>query len=187
MPAGPVRLLTNLRYLGHVFNPVSFFYCYDGRSAVQAVVAEVANTPWGERHAYVLLPQQGREPGAPMHGRFAKEFHVSPFMGMDHTYEWRMTEPAARLGVHIDSERDGRRAFDATLALRRVPLTPAGLNRLLARHPLQTVSVVARIYWHGLRVWSKGAGYFPNPSGAPVLGARRRKHAQRSRERAGLD
>jgi DUF1365 family protein len=173
-PPGPIRLLTNLRYLGHCFNPVSFYYCFDqAGSRVQAIVAEVTNTPWGERHAYVLSPTE-RRPGSPiMRGRFAKEFHVSPFMGMDHTYVWRMTAPAERLIVHIDSEQGDRIVFDATLSLARRELTPARLRALLVRYPLLTLRIVRRIYANGLRLRLKGARYYPNPSGAPLLGARR--------------
>ena len=92
LPPGPVRVLTNLRYFGHCFNPVSFYYCFErSGERVETIVAEVTNTPWGERHAYVLSNER---PGSSnMRGRFAKEFHVSPFMGMDHTYAWRMTTP----------------------------------------------------------------------------------------------
>lgn len=183
LPAGPVRLLTNLRYLGHCFNPVSFYYCFEpSGERVETVVAEVTNTPWGERHAYVLSNER---PGAPnMRGRFAKEFHVSPFMGMDHTYAWRMTTPGERLAVHIESEREGRVVFDATLALERLALTPARLRALLVRQPLMTLSVVRRIYGNGLRLRLRGARYFPNPSGAPLLGRARREHARASREGA---
>ena len=184
-PEGPIRLLTNLRYLGHCFNPVSFYYCFDrGGSRVQTVVAEVTNTPWGERHAYVLSPHDERPGSSIIRGRFEKEFHVSPFMGMDYTYAWRMTMPDDRLIVHIESEQDSRVVFDATLSLRRRELTPATLRRLLVRHPLLSVGVVRRIYANGLRLRLKGARYFPNPSGAPLLGAARRAHARASREGA---
>jgi DUF1365 family protein len=183
-PGGPIRLLTNLRYLGHCFNPVSFYYCFEPAGArVQAIVAEVTNTPWGETHAYVLSPNI--RPGSSiMRGRFQKEFHVSPFMGMDHTYAWRMTAPGERLIVHIDSEQDERSVFDATLSLRRRELTPARLRGLLARHPLLTMRIVRQIYSNGLRLRLKGTRYFPNPSGAPLLGGARRAHAQASREAA---
>jgi hypothetical protein len=183
-PAGPVRLLTSLRYFGHGFNPVSFHYCFDRPGErVEAIVAEVTNTPWGERHAYVLEPEPGA--GSIMRGGFAKAFHVSPFMGMDHVYAWRMTTPGERLIVHIDSLRGGRIAFDATLSLARLELTPQTLRRMLARHPLLTLRVVHRIYSNGLRVWLKGAGYHPNPSGAPAFGRSRRAHAISSRKEAG--
>jgi uncharacterized protein len=178
-PDGPIRLLTNLRYLGHCFNPVSFYYCFapDGRD-LRAVVAEVTNTPWGERHAYVMQADPDRPAGGLFKGRMAKEFHVSPFMGMDHTYDWRLTDPADKLIVQIDSERDGARAFDATLSLDRCPIA----SRLLLRHPAMTLRVVAQIYIHALRLRLKHARYFPNPSGAPLLGRARRESARSSRE-----
>jgi uncharacterized protein len=186
-PPGPIRLLTNLRYFGHCFNPVSYYYCFDAHAVrVDTIVAEVTNTPWGERHAYVLTPTAGRPGGSIMCGRFGKEFHVSPFMGMDHTYAWRMTEPGERLIVHIDSEQDEQIVFDATLSLERRPLSPARLRRLLARHPVLTLRIVRQIYSHGLRLRVKGARYFPNPSGAPLLGRARREHARSSRHGAAL-
>ena len=101
-PAGPVRLLTGLRYLGHSFNPVSFYYCFDptGRR-VEAVVAEVENIPWGERHAYVL--ERGDREGTVLADELEKTHHVSPLMGMDQTYSFRASEPGERLQVHIES------------------------------------------------------------------------------------
>ena len=185
-PAGPVRLLTNLRQLGHVFNPVSFYYCFDASgSHVEAVVAEVTNTPWGESHAYLLAPE--RPPGARgvLCGRIEKAFHVSPFMGLDHTYAWRLTQPGRQLIVHIESERGQRVAFDATLSMQRRTLTPASLGRALVGHPLLSLRTVGRIYGHGARLWLKGARYFPNPTGAPAFGGGRRANAARSRRAAG--
>jgi DUF1365 family protein len=85
--AGPIRLLTQLRSYGVCFNPVSFYYCLDAAGErVEAILAEVTNTPWGERHSYLLSGDRER-PAATLYGRFAKELHVSPFMGMDHVYE----------------------------------------------------------------------------------------------------
>jgi DUF1365 family protein len=185
-PAGPVRLLTGLRCFGHSFNPVSFYYCFDALGArVRAIVAEVTNTPWGERHAYVLSPDDERPASSIMCGCFEKEFHVSPFMGMDHTYAWRLTAPGERLIVHIDSEQDERIVFDATLSLRRRELTPAQLRIMLLRHPLLSLRIVAGIYANGLRLWLRGVRHFHNPSGAPLLGSARRRHARASREGAG--
>jgi DUF1365 family protein len=101
-PAGPVRLLTGLRYLGHGFNPVSFYYCFDptGRR-VESVVAEVENIPWGERHAYVL--ERGAREGTVLAAELEKKHHVSPLMGMDQTYSFRAGTPGERLQVHIES------------------------------------------------------------------------------------
>jgi DUF1365 family protein len=166
---GPIRLLTNMRFLGHCFNPISFYYCFDAPgSHVRAVVAEVTNTPWGERHAYVLGVEGS--PGADLviRGEFAKALHVSPLMGMDHTYDWRVTEPGESLSVHIESTRnggplDGERVFDATLSLRRRPIDAQELRRVLARYPLPTVRLTARIYAHALRLRLRGARWHPHP------------------------
>ncbi|MHB8235729.1 MAG: DUF1365 domain-containing protein [Solirubrobacteraceae bacterium] len=165
---GPVRVLTHLRYLGHCFNPVSFYYCFDAAAEhVEAVVAHVTNTPWGERHAYVMPAHERSEHGSTsvLHGRFAKALHVSPLMGMRHTYNWRLSEPGERLSVHIESAHadDGARAFDATLSLRRREITPSSLRSALARHPALTMRLSARIYAHALRLRLRGADYHANP------------------------
>ncbi len=162
-PAGPIRMLTNLRYFGHCFNPVTFFFCFDeGGSRVEAVLAEVNNTPWGESHAYVI----GTDPGAEnriVSGRIEKDFHVSPLMGMDHVYEWRTTAPGDALQVHIASHRDRDLVFDATLSLERRELVPAVARRMLIRYPAMTAQVVAKIYWQALRLRLKGAPWHPHP------------------------
>lgn len=163
-PRGPVRLLTHLRCLGHLFNPVSFYYCFDPEGEnVEAVVAEVTNTPWGERHAYVLATRAG---DGTVRERVDKVFHVSPFMAMDHEYELSLTAPGERLGVDIVSRRDGEVHFDATLQLERHALDAAGLRRVLRRQPAPTLAVVARIYANAVRLKLKGAPYFPHPRGA---------------------
>lgn len=175
-PEGPIRLLTHLRFLGHCFNPVSFYYCFDrDGESVRAVVAEVTNTPWGERHAYVLGVEGAR---GVIKGEFEKELHVSPLMGMDHTYDWRLTVPGERLSVHIESSRErgsepGRsehgqgareRVFDATLALARREIDASALRRVLVRYPLPTVRLTAHIYAHALLLRLRGARWHPHPS-----------------------
>lgn len=163
---GPIRLLTHLRYLGHCFNPVSFYYCYDAAGEqVTAVIAHVTNTPWGERHAYVMAVDEHDDRGttAMLQGRFAKALHVSPLMGMDHTYDWRLSEPGERLSVHIESTRDGARAFDATLSLRRREMTSGELRRALLRYPALTMRLSARIYTHALRLRLRGASFHAHP------------------------
>src|SRR6187401_2403507 len=117
-PEGPIRMLTHLRYFGIGFNPVTFYYCFDRADRrVETIVAEITNTPWNERHAYVLV-----DPVADarvLRYRFAKEFHVSPFMPMEMNYDWRFGTPGERLAVHMQNFRDGARVFDATLDLSR--------------------------------------------------------------------
>lgn len=158
-PDGPVRLLTTLRTLGHNFNPVCFYYCFaaDGER-VEAVVAQVTNTPWGESHSYVLR-RDGDQ--SVMRDTMDKAFHVSPFIGMDNHYDWRVTEPNGQLLVHID-ERDGGGAqvFDATLSLERRELSRSRMTRLLLRFPATSLRVVFLIYWNALRLKLKGAPYF---------------------------
>ncbi|HEX3512247.1 MAG TPA: DUF1365 domain-containing protein [Solirubrobacteraceae bacterium] len=167
---GPVRVLTHMRCFGHCFNPVTFYYCFerDG-GALAAAVAEVTNTPWGERHAYVLGPAQLHDHGSTrvLRGRLAKQLHVSPLMGMDHTYDLRVSEPGSRLALHIESlHADGEHAFDATLALRRREITAAELRRALARYPLLTMRMLAHIYAGAARLRARGASYHPHPAGS---------------------
>ena len=172
---GPIRLLTHLRYFGHCFNPVSFYYCYDAAAErVRAVVAEVTNTPWGERHAYVLPVGAATHHGSThvLQGQFAKVLHVSPLMGMNHTYDWRLSEPSERLSVHIESlGGDGKRVFDATLSLCRSELTPRALRHVLTRYPALTIRLTARIYAHALRLRLRGATYHPHPERSPATSA----------------
>jgi uncharacterized protein len=154
-PEGPVRLLTQLRSFGHCFNPVSFYYCLDGSGEqVEAVVAEVTNTPWGERQAYVL-------PGEV--GSFDKALHVSPFMGMDHRYTARACPPGERLAVHIESRLHGELTFDATLALRRRELTPHSAARLTVRYPFANLRVLGLIYGHAVGLKLAGARVYRHP------------------------
>ena len=172
-PQGPIRLLTTLRCLGVCFNPVSFYYCFDSAGeTVAAVLAHVTNTPWGETHTYVLPATQRSQHGsaAVLRGEVEKLLHVSPLMGMDHRYELRLTEPGERLSVHIASAPDagGAPVFDATLALERRPMSSAELLRMVARHPLQGASTLARIYGHAARLRLRGARYHPHPQRTSV-------------------
>lgn len=159
-PRGPVRLLTNLRYFGHCFNPVSFHFCFEpGGERPAALLADVSNTPWGERHSYAIRADGERVIAA----RLEKRFHVSPMMGMEQTYEWRTTVPGERLSVHIESHGEGGRTFEATLSLERRELSPDIARRMLIRYPAMTAVVVARIYSQALRLRLKGAPWFPHP------------------------
>jgi uncharacterized protein len=163
-PAGPVRMLAHLRYLGHCFNPVAFYWCFapDGEH-VEAVVAEVTNTPWGERHAYVAAGGGNAE--HVLESRHEKALHVSPFMAMEQRYAWRVATPGERLAVTIESrDHAGALVFDAHLALRRRALTRAALLRALARHPAMTLRVLAGIYGQALRLRLKGARWHARPT-----------------------
>ena len=160
-PDGPIRVLTQVRSFGHYFNPVSFYYCFDRAGRAEAVVAEVTNTPWGERHAYVL-------PGGGGEADFDKVLHVSPFMAMQQRYHACASTPGERLVVHIESRGAGvGPAFDATLALRRRELTRRSAARLTARYPLANARVLALIYSHALRLKLTGAPVYSHPRESP--------------------
>lgn len=165
-PAGPIRLLTHLRYFGHSFNPVSFYYCFDeaGR-AVRQIVANITNTPWRERHSYVLTPALDGSDREGFHRyEMAKVFHVSPFFPLAQTYRWFFRDPGDVCQVHMENYEAGERVFDATLRLEREPLTGRSLDRMLLRYPAMTLKVIAGIYWNALKLRRKGAPFHENPS-----------------------
>jgi DUF1365 family protein len=155
-PTGPIRLLTHLRYFGYGFNPVSFYYCFDAMDQrVETIVAEITNTPWNERHAYVLSDTSNQGRGTTKRFRFDKRFHVSPFMEMALGYDWRFSPPDEALHVHMQNFRDGELIFDATLALTRRELSMASRARALLVFPLMTFKVIGAIYWQALRLLLK--------------------------------
>ena len=166
---GPIYLLANLRYFGYVMNPIACYYCFsDDETRLEYVVAEVNNTPWNERHSYVLVgPSEGRW----LKTAFDKAFHVSPFNPMAMRYHWRSNTPDHRLLLHMENSADGEKVFDATLALSARPMTSANLNKLLFRYPFMSAKVGLAIYWQALRLFLKGVPVYAHP-GNHVIGAR---------------
>ncbi|MDH3285872.1 MAG: DUF1365 domain-containing protein [Acidobacteriota bacterium] len=186
-PAGPVALLTNLRHAGYVFNPISVYYCFDpSGERVENVVAEVSNTPWNERHMYVLGAPDHATPGAWVRERGRKELHVSPFMGMSQTYDWSVSHPGRRLGLHMESRESGGRVFDATLLMQRVEIGGGSLARVLVLHPLMTARVFAGIHWQAFRLWRKGCPVHFHPGAKePAEGQGRCPHGSAGEARGG--
>jgi len=160
-PAGPVRMMTHLRYLGHNFNPATFYYCYDAAgSRVETIVVEVHNTPWGEVHCYVVDERDNICTREQKRFRLKKDFTVSPFMPMDLEYEWTFTEPGKTVNVHMeDFDKEGR-IFEAELTAERREINADSLNRMLLKYPLVTVKVIAGIYWQAFRLWRKGVRFY---------------------------
>ena len=173
-PPGPIRLLTNLRYLFYKSNPVSFYYCFeaDGKT-LHSVVAEVTNTPWGERYCYVLGQQQrvqcngehcdtldaGNQQGEYHCFQTAKKFTVSPFMTLDMDYWFKYSLPSEHLQVVMQNRRQGKKLFDVELSLQGYPINSANLAKQLLKIPLMTTKVTAAIYWQALKIWLKGVPF----------------------------
>lgn len=163
LPDGAIFLLTHLRYLGYVFNPVSFFYFYGCSGRLALIMAEVNNT-FGESHNYWLTPANQRDSAAANRYTTSKKMHVSPFMGMNLDYDWIFTAPGARLVAHMNTIADGEPFFDATLQLEHRPWERRELHRVLAAYPFMTLRVIGGIHWEALKLWLKQIPVFTHPA-----------------------
>ncbi len=165
--AGEVWLLGQLRCLGVYFSPLNLYFV-KRHGVSHHVLAEVNNTPWGERHCYALDLQDLRP--------HDKEFHVSPFNGMEQEYRWRIRPPDGdRLAVHLQvAGRGGKAAMDASLSLRRRRLDQAALTRMLLRRPSQSAALLVGIYWQALRLYLKRSPFHAHP-GHPAAAKTRGK------------
>ena len=161
---GPIRLLTQLRNFGYYMSPLNLFFVFDalGRR-VEYIVAEVNNTPWNQRHCYLLWNGNRAPERDAMRFSHAKEFHVSPFMDMDLEYHWRVTEPDSQLEVQLGTTRSGEQLFDASMRLTRRELNPRNLVRMTLRYPLMTARIVTAIYYQALKLWWKKCPFYAHP------------------------
>jgi DUF1365 family protein len=167
---GSIQVLTNLRVLGYVFNPVSFWWCRRADGTLACIVAEVNNT-FGERLPYVLLPRSGSEAGSRAVFETDKRLHVSPFMPMDQAYTWWLSDPGPKLSVRMDVHETGSHDFHATLTATRRPLTGASLRSVLVRYPLMPLRVITLIHWQALRLFVRRMRFHRKPPFVPGKGS----------------
>ncbi|MFD5813821.1 DUF1365 domain-containing protein [Streptomyces sp. NPDC127038] len=153
---GPVQMLAHARVLGHVFNPLTLYWCHEPDGTAVCVVAEVHNT-YGERHSYLLRPDRGGT------ARTRKEFYVSPFFPVDGAYRMRLPEPGERLDLTVRLDRAGTSPFTATVRGTRREATTGALLRQALRHPWSTLAVSAAIRLHGVRLYLRGLPVQPRP------------------------
>jgi DUF1365 family protein len=150
-----ITMVANLRMLGHVFNPATFYLCRDVAGELAAILVEVHNT-YGDRIIYTLRPDRR---GTVHSAGMPKEMYVSPFISMDSSYVLRVRDEADRLQIVINQSEHGEPLLQASLALTRLPLTDTNLLRMLVRYPLVTVKTIGMIHWHALRLWRRGAKF----------------------------
>ena len=181
-PSGQIYVLSHLRVFGHVFNPVTFYYCYkpDG-VGIDCIVAEITNTPWKERHAYLLTLDQNlsENPGL-LKFQIDKDFHVSPFFSLEYLYEMTFSIPGKNLKVGISNYQEGSRHFHASMNLAHRELSTGSLMKQVIQMPWVTIKVVWGIYWQALKLKLKGLPYIPHPGGLKS----ELKHKQNQKEYA---
>jgi DUF1365 family protein len=160
-PTGRVLLLEQPASFNVAFNPVRFVLCLDrAGNAIEYVLAEINNTPWNERHVYVL---RAEVPARQVEFDCGKEFHVSPFNAMAQRYRWQFELTETRLRIAMCVREDDSDVMRAALNLRLVPLTARAVRRCAVRFPLQPLVTLVRIYWHAARLYLRGARFYEHP------------------------
>ena len=159
---GPVRMLTNLRNFGYINNPITCYYCFDRAERLQAVVAEVTNTPWGDRcHYAIAAADEGLTKS-----EFSKDMHVSPFMKMNMHYRWRSNKPGKALSIVLENIQAEERVFFASVVMQAQEMTVRNMRSVVLKFPWMTLSVITKIYWQALKIFCAGIKYQPRPVSA---------------------
>ncbi len=179
---GRVYLLTHLRYWGYCFNPVSFYYCYDKNHChIEWIIAEINNTPWGERYCYLLKTHhcefEAKETDcvcdrrtikdSTHHFSFKKNFHISPFIPMNIKHDWWIRYPdnvlQDPLVIHMNNYHHEKKVFTAHMSLKHQHITHKNMAKTLLHYPFMTGRIITAIYWQALRLKLKGAIFYPHP------------------------
>jgi len=161
-PKGKIYLLTQLSCLGYCFNPISIYFIFDEENRnLDYLILEVTNTPWGERHKYVL--KHSDKPKNEIYSyEFQKELHVSPFMSMNYSYQLNLKLNNEKIVVHMENHIEGKKDFDATLILKAQD--NCSIKKIFWHSPLITYKVAAAIYWQALKLWIKGVPFHAHPN-----------------------
>ncbi len=173
---GKVLLLSHLRFLGFNFNSVSFYFCINEQGELEHILSEITNTPWGERHPYLLSCDNSSERGDCYIFNFNKEFHISPFVSMEMDYQWLFKIQNDQLRIHMKvikkssaenhdlaSAKQKSKVIDVTFTGKHIPLSQNNLNSMILRHPFQPLKMVWRIYWQALKLWLKKTPFYLHP------------------------
>ncbi len=163
---GSIKLLSQLRSWGFSFNPVSFYFCFNDSNALYAIIAEITNTPWQQRHAYVLAIDSETTHHSHQF-TFEKRFHVSPFMPMGLDYDWKFSFDSHAIHINMKLKQESRVIFNANLSLTQQPLTQRAAFKAWAKYPAQSATTLFSIYWNALRLWLKGTPTYTHPDTIP--------------------
>lgn len=161
-PAERILLLSYPRLFGYVFNPISVYFAYGTGGDLIALIYAVRNT-FGERHSYVARVEPGDMSEAGIRQTRAKLFHVSPFIGMDARYHFRILPPGKTVRLRIHETEAGEALLAATFSGKARPVSTAALAANLLRIPFMTWKIMAGIHWEALKLWLKGARFHKSP------------------------
>lgn len=173
---GRVFLITLPRVLGYLFNPVSFYFCFNAAGVLVGGIAEVTNT-FREVKPYFITPATGPDGMVTLRLRTPKHFYVSPFSGLDLEFDFILHAPGEKLAVRIDDHAAGSRVLHTSLTGIHTPLTNLRLAWFLLKYPLITLKIITLIHWQAFRLWLKRAPFFPKAANATEQRDLYRPHA----------